>query len=95
MQPTYGRIGEQEVGGLEVIGYDPATDQFRTYFFDHTGNVITETLTVEKEAGTASIGSPTLRKEGVRAQRYVIPCFAGFTTARIDPSVCRLHGRRV
>ena len=50
MHPAYGRIGEQDVGGLEVIGYDPATDQFRTYFFDHTGNVITETLTLQ--AGT-------------------------------------------
>src|SRR4029450_840269 len=45
MHPAYGRIGEQDVGGLEVIGYDPATDQFRTHFFDHNGNVITETLT--------------------------------------------------
>jgi Protein of unknown function (DUF1579) len=45
MHPAYGRIGEQDVGGLEVIGYDPVTDQFRTHFFDHTGNVITETLT--------------------------------------------------
>src|SRR5262245_39255859 len=31
MHPAYGRIGEQDVGGLEVIGYDPATDEFRTY----------------------------------------------------------------
>lgn len=45
MHPAYGRIGDQDVGGLEVIGHDPATDQFRTHFFDHTGNVITETLT--------------------------------------------------
>ena len=43
MHPAYGRIGEQDVGGLEVIGYDPATDQFRTHCFDHTGNAITET----------------------------------------------------
>src|SRR5262245_51025839 len=46
MHPAYGRIGEQDVGGLEVIGYDPATDQFRTHFFDHTGSVTTETLTL-------------------------------------------------
>jgi Protein of unknown function (DUF1579) len=45
MHPAYGRVGQQDVGGLEVIGYDPATDQFRTHFFDHNGNVITETLT--------------------------------------------------
>jgi Protein of unknown function (DUF1579) len=49
MHPAYGRIGVQDVGGLEVIGYDRATDQFRTYFFDHTGNVITETLTCRED----------------------------------------------
>jgi hypothetical protein len=49
MHPAYG-VGEQDVGELEVIGYDPATDQFRTYFFDHTGNVITETLTFPEMA---------------------------------------------
>jgi hypothetical protein len=45
IHPAYGRIGGQEVGGLEVIGYDPGTGHFRTHFFDHAGNVITETLT--------------------------------------------------
>jgi hypothetical protein len=45
IHPAYGRIGGQDLGGLEVIGYDPATGQLRTHFFDHAGNVITETLT--------------------------------------------------
>jgi hypothetical protein len=47
MHPAYGRIGEQDVGGLEVIGYDPATDQFRTHYFDHTDN--DKTLTAHHE----------------------------------------------
>src|SRR5262245_34302465 len=46
VHPAYGRIGDQDVGGFEVIGYDASTDQFRTHFFDHTGSVITETLTL-------------------------------------------------
>ena len=52
MHPACGRIGEQDVGGLEIIGYDPATDQFRTHFFDHTGNTITETLTLRNGTWT-------------------------------------------
>jgi hypothetical protein len=44
MHAAYGRIGEVGVGGLEVIGYDPATGQYRIYFFDSEGNIITETL---------------------------------------------------
>ena len=52
IHPAYGRIGGQDVGGLEVIGYDPATGDFRTHFFDHEGNVITETLTFRDDAWT-------------------------------------------
>src|SRR5215470_16879953 len=44
MHPAYGRIGSAEVGGLEVIGYDPATHQYRTHFFDSQGHITTETL---------------------------------------------------
>ena len=44
MHPAYGRIGQVGVGGLEVIGYDPSTGQFRTHFFDGQGNIITEAL---------------------------------------------------
>src|SRR5262245_22048788 len=34
MHPAYGRIGDVGVGGLEIIGNDPATGQYRTYFFE-------------------------------------------------------------
>jgi hypothetical protein len=44
MHPAYGRMGSVEVGGLEVIGYDSATGNYRTQFFDSQGNIITETL---------------------------------------------------
>jgi hypothetical protein len=44
MHPAYGRIGEVGVGGLEVIGYDPATGQYVTHFFDSHGNILVETL---------------------------------------------------
>jgi hypothetical protein len=44
MHPAYGRIGVMEVGGLEVIGYDAVTGQFRTHFFGSDGHVETETL---------------------------------------------------
>src|SRR5262245_44012830 len=63
MHPAYGRIGEQDVGGLEVISYDPATDQFRTHFFDHTGTTIIETLTFRD--GTWTWQAAQHRCEGV------------------------------
>jgi hypothetical protein len=44
MHPAYGRIGTAGVGGLEVIGYDAATGQFVTYFFDSQGNMSSQAL---------------------------------------------------
>jgi hypothetical protein len=44
MHPAYGRIGSDDVGGLEVIGHDPETGQYKTHFFDSEGNVLSETL---------------------------------------------------
>jgi len=86
MHPAYGRIGEQDVGGLEVIGYDPATDQFRTYFFDHTGNVITETLTFREGTwtwqATHHMSSRMMASMGAIDDRYAAKNRLGFTTKR-------------
>jgi uncharacterized protein DUF1579 len=42
---AYGRIGDVDVGGIEFIGYDPDTGQYRTWFFDSQGHVSTQQLT--------------------------------------------------
>jgi hypothetical protein len=44
MHPAYGRIGAAGVGGVEIIGFDPETGQFRTYFFDSLGHATVQTL---------------------------------------------------
>ena len=44
VHPAYGRIEDVGVGGLEVIGYDPATGAYRTHFFDSHGNTSSQTL---------------------------------------------------
>jgi len=46
MHPAYGRIGAIGVGGLEIIGFDPETRQFQTYFFDSQGNASRQTLSI-------------------------------------------------
>jgi hypothetical protein len=43
---AYGLIGEQGVGGIEIIGYNDETRQFHTTFFDSQGNITTEELSV-------------------------------------------------
>jgi hypothetical protein len=44
MHPAYGRIGDVGVGGIEIIGFDPGTGQYRTWFFDSQGNNSSQTL---------------------------------------------------
>jgi hypothetical protein len=42
---AYGRIGDADVGGIEIIGYDPESRKHRTHFFDSQGNVTNQDLT--------------------------------------------------
>jgi hypothetical protein len=44
VHPVHGRIGDDPVGGLEVISFDPSTGQFRTQFYDGFGNVASQSL---------------------------------------------------
>src|SRR3977135_1846987 len=44
LHPAYGHIGGVDVGGIEIIAYDPATQQYRTHFFDSQGNATTGAL---------------------------------------------------
>jgi len=52
MHPAYGRIGTVGVGGVEIIGFDPATRQFQTHFFDHLGNTTRQTLSCRGDTWT-------------------------------------------
>jgi hypothetical protein len=42
---AYGSVGDADVGGIELIGYDPATKKYRTHFFDSQGNISNQDLT--------------------------------------------------
>jgi Protein of unknown function (DUF1579) len=44
---AYGRIGNIDVGGTEIIGYDAASKKYRSHFFDSQGNISTDDLAVQ------------------------------------------------
>jgi Protein of unknown function (DUF1579) len=46
LHTAYGRIGDLDVGGVEILGYDAASQQYRSSFFDSQGHVSTHELTV-------------------------------------------------
>ena len=50
LHTAYGRIGDIDVGGTEIIGFDPASQTYRIHFFDSQGNITHHQLT----AGEAS-----------------------------------------
>ena len=39
LHTAYGRIGELEVGGLEILGYDAESRKYTSHFFDSQGHV--------------------------------------------------------
>lgn len=43
---AYGRMGDKDVGGVEMIGFDKASGKYRTHFFDSGGNLSLGELTV-------------------------------------------------
>jgi len=40
MHPAYGRIGDVGVGGVEIIGYDPASRKYRSHFSTARGTQV-------------------------------------------------------
>lgn len=46
LHTAYGRIGNADVGGKEIISYDAASKKYRSYFFDSQGRISTHELTV-------------------------------------------------
>jgi hypothetical protein len=49
---AYGRIGEFDVGGIEIIGYDETSGDYLSHFFDSQGNVTVTSLVARGETWT-------------------------------------------
>jgi hypothetical protein len=45
LHTAYGRIGDIDVGGTEIISFDPTSQTYRTHFFDSQGNITQHLLT--------------------------------------------------
>jgi hypothetical protein len=58
VHPAYGRIGDAEVGGDEIIGYDAETGSYRSQFFDRFGNVSASRLTSNATGGSGAASEP-------------------------------------
>ena len=52
LHTAYGRIGDSDVGGTEIIGYDAASKTYRAHFFDSQGNLSAHELTVQGDTWT-------------------------------------------
>jgi uncharacterized protein DUF1579 len=51
---AYGSVGDIDVGGVEIISYDPHAGSFRSQFFDSQGNTSTSRLSAAGDAWTWS-----------------------------------------
>ncbi len=52
LHTAYGRIGDYDVGGIEIIGFDEESGTYLSHFFDSQGNVMRSTLSVEGQRWT-------------------------------------------
>ncbi len=52
LHTAYGRIGNMDVGGTEVLGYDQATKKYFTRFYDSRGNINEAELTQDGDTWT-------------------------------------------
>lgn len=44
LHTAYGRIGDLDAGGVEIIGYDPEVGKYTSHFFDGQGHVTVDEL---------------------------------------------------
>jgi Protein of unknown function (DUF1579) len=44
LHTAYGRTGDLDVGGVEILGYDPESGNYTSHFFDSQGHVIVDEL---------------------------------------------------
>jgi uncharacterized protein DUF1579 len=49
---AYGRVGEFSGGGIEIIGYDATSGDYRSHFFDSQGNTTVSSLTARGDTWT-------------------------------------------
>ncbi len=52
LHTAYGRIGNIDVGGTEIIGYDAASKTYRSVLYDSQGNINEDELIVEGDTWT-------------------------------------------
>jgi len=47
LHTAYGRIGNMDVGGTEIISFDAESSTYQSLFFDSQGNINTDELTLQ------------------------------------------------
>lgn len=47
LHTAYGRIGDLDVGGVEIIAYDPKSGKYTSHFFDSQGHATVDELTYD------------------------------------------------
>ena len=52
LHTAYGRIGTDDVGGVEIISYDAASKQYHSHFFDSQGNISTDAFSIQGDTCT-------------------------------------------
>ncbi len=52
LHTAHGRIGNVDVGGTEILGYDSAQQEYLTHFYDSSGHIQHAELSVDGDSWT-------------------------------------------
>jgi Protein of unknown function (DUF1579) len=81
LHTAYGRMGELDVGGVEIIGYDAESGTYTSHFFDSQG-LVTSTSCSTTTAGGSGAGSESAqRRRSATTARCSTPSTSSRTTA--------------
>jgi Protein of unknown function (DUF1579) len=71
LHTAYGRIGDQDVGGTEILGYDAVAGEYWTLFFDSSGGIHRGSLSADGQSWTwrgEAVGCTAVFSDGGRVQ---------------------------
>jgi hypothetical protein len=69
LHTAYGRMGDLDVGGVEILGYDPEGGKYTSHFFDSQGHVTVDELIYDDEGGSGAASGSARHPSSARTGR--------------------------
>jgi hypothetical protein len=69
LHTAYGRIGDLDVGGVEILGYYADSGKYTSHFFDSQGHVTVDELIYDDGSGSGAASGSARHPSSARTER--------------------------